>query len=60
MRQLRLDFDAVVASRRHWTLFVQRVRTLPQNEQRHTAAAHQANPPLGNYLITRNKRNSNQ
>ena len=44
MRQLRLHFDAAVASRRHRPLPVQRLRPLPQNEQRHAATAHQADP----------------
>jgi hypothetical protein len=48
MRQLRLDFDAVVASRRHRPLLVQRLRTLPQDEQRHPTASDQANTSTGN------------
>ena len=48
MRQLRLDFDTVMASRRDRPLFVQRLRTLPQDEQRHSTASDQANTSLGN------------
>lgn len=33
VRQLRCNFDAIVATRRHWPLSVQCVRTLPQNER---------------------------
>ena len=51
MRQLRLDFNAVVASRRHRPLFVQRLRTLPQDEQRHQSTPTEASSPTGAFFF---------
>ena len=49
MRQLRLDIDAAVASRRHRPLSVQRVRPLSQDEQRHPAATAQTAATSGQF-----------
>jgi hypothetical protein len=51
MRQLRLDFDAVVASRRHRPLLVQRMRTLPQDEQRNQSTPTEASTPTGAFFF---------
>ena len=42
MRQLRVDLDAAVAPRRHWTLPVQRVRTLRPHERTEQTASQAA------------------
>lgn len=48
MRELRGNFDAVVASRRHRPLPVQRLRTLSQDE-RYEPTADQAIQTTGKY-----------
>lgn len=48
MRQLRIDFHSIVASGRDWPLFVQCLRPLPQDEQRHSTATYQTDASLGN------------
>jgi len=48
MRQLRRDVHTSVASRRHRTLSVQRLRTLPQDE-RTEPTAHQTETTTGLY-----------
>ena len=47
MRQLRIHIDAAVAARWHRSLPVQRLRTLPQDEQRHQSAAPQTAQAIG-------------
>ena len=46
MRELRRDFDALVAQRWHRSLPMQRLRPLPQDE-RHEPAARQINQKTG-------------
>ena len=45
MRQLRVDLDAAVATRRHRTLPVQRVRTLRKDERRDATTAQTTATP---------------
>lgn len=49
MRELRCYIDAVMASRRHRSLSVQRLRPLPQDE-RHEPATCQTASPTGTAL----------
>jgi hypothetical protein len=52
MRQLRGDVDAAMASGRHWSLLVQRVWLVLQDE-RTEQATHQAETAAGEYHTTR-------
>lgn len=52
MRELRSDQHAAVAKRRHRTLLVQRLWTLPQDE-RHESAADQTEQKTGELNVQR-------
>ena len=54
MRQLWFHFNAALASRRHWPLLVQRLRSLPQDEQRHQSPPVEASSSTGEFHFNTN------
>ena len=54
MRQLWFHFNAALASRRHWPLLVQRLRSLPQDEQRHQSPPVEASSSTGEFHFDTN------
>ncbi len=50
MRQLRCDINSAMAARQHWTVLVQRVWSLSQ-DQRAKQAADQTEEKIGEYTV---------